>query len=141
MGPRDGLVRCGKSRFRRNSIPGPFSPLPVAIPTTLPGPRPDRVLHDKKEKTCLLIGIAITNDSNFNTRETEKLSKCKDLEIEVSRMWKVRTKIVPVVIVGSGTIKRGFDQNLQLLSGHLLVVTELQKVTLMGTVHLIKVLG
>jgi len=33
VGPRAGLDRCGKSR------PGPSSPWPVAIPTTLPGPR------------------------------------------------------------------------------------------------------
>jgi len=40
----------------------------------------------KEEKTCLLIDIAIPDDSHFNTRETEKLSKYKDLEIAVSRM-------------------------------------------------------
>jgi hypothetical protein len=34
-------------------------------------------------------------------------------------MWKARTKIVPVVTVGSGTIKKGSDQNLQMLPvGH-----------------------
>jgi hypothetical protein len=44
----------------------------------------------------LLIDTAIPDDSNINTKETEKLSKYKDLEIEVSRMWKVRTKIVPI---------------------------------------------
>ena len=37
MGPRAGLDRCGKSRPHRDSIPGPSSPQPVAIPTTLPG--------------------------------------------------------------------------------------------------------
>jgi hypothetical protein len=48
---------------------------------------PDIVLFDKKKKeTCLLINIAITDDSNVNTKETEKLTKYKDLEIEVSRM-------------------------------------------------------
>jgi len=36
--------------------------------------------------------------SNFNTKEIDKLSRCKNLEIEVSRMWKVRTKIVPFMI-------------------------------------------
>jgi len=55
--------------------------------------QPDIVLHVKKEKTCLLIAIAIADESNFNTKETKKLSKYKDLEIEVSRMWKVRTKV------------------------------------------------
>jgi len=33
------------------------------------------IMHDKKEKTCLLSDIAIPNDSNINTKETEKLSK------------------------------------------------------------------
>ena len=41
----------------------------------------DIVLRDKKEKTCLLISVAIPDDSNTNTKESEKLSKRKDLEI------------------------------------------------------------
>jgi len=36
-GPTAGLDRCGKSHPHRDSIPGPSSPWPVAIPTTLPG--------------------------------------------------------------------------------------------------------
>ena len=38
MGSRAGLDRCGKSRNHRDSIPGPSSPWPVAIPTTLSRP-------------------------------------------------------------------------------------------------------
>ena len=82
----------------------------------------------KKEKTCLLINMSISNDSNFNTKETEKLSKYKDLEIEVSRMCKVRTKIVPVVPEALETIKRRLDQNVQFLPGHLSAI-KLQKIT------------
>jgi hypothetical protein len=37
VGPRAGLDVCEKSRPHRDSIPGPSSPLPVAIPTELPG--------------------------------------------------------------------------------------------------------
>jgi len=56
-------------------------------------------------------------------------------------MWEVRTKTVPVLIRALGTIKKGLDQNLQLLSSPL-SVTELQKITLMSTEHSIrKVLG
>ena len=52
----------------------------------------------------------------------------------------VRTKIGPVTIGALGTTKKGLDQNLQLLPGHL-TATELQ-VTLMSTAHIIcKVLG
>jgi hypothetical protein len=46
----------------------------------------------------------------------------KDLKIEVSRKWKVRTKIVPVITGALRTIKNGSDQKLQLLSGHLLFI-------------------
>jgi hypothetical protein len=67
--------------------------------------RPDTVLHDKKEKTCPMIDIVTPDDSNVNTKETEKLSRYQNLEIEVSRMWKVRTKFVPVMIKVLGTIE------------------------------------
>jgi hypothetical protein len=38
VGPRAGVDRWGKSRPHRDSIPGPSNPLPVAIPTEIPGP-------------------------------------------------------------------------------------------------------
>ena len=75
--------------------------------------------------------------SNVNTKEIEKLSRYKNLEIEVSRMWKVRTKIVPVMIEVSGTIELGLDQNLQLLPGQLSAI-ELQKITLMSIARIIQ---
>ena len=67
----------------------------------------------------MIVDIAIPDDLNVNTKETEKLRKYKDPENDVSRMWKVRTKIVPVVIGVLGIIKKGLDQNLHLLPGHL----------------------
>ena len=92
-------------------------------------------MDDEKEKTCL------PDDSNVNTEETEKLRKYKDLVIEFSRKWKLRTKIVLVVFVALGTLKKGLDQNLRLLSGHPWAI-EPQKITLMSTAHSIhKVLG
>ena len=51
-------------------------------------------------------------------KDTEKLSKCKDMKIAVSRMCTVRSKIVPIIIGASGTIKKGSDQNRQLVPGH-----------------------
>jgi len=49
----------------------------------------------------------------LNTKETKKLSTYKDLDIEVSRMWKVRTIIVPVIFGALGMIKKGLDQTCQ----------------------------
>jgi hypothetical protein len=98
--------------------------------------RSDTVLHDVKEKTCLLIDIATPYDSNINTKEAEKLSKYKDLEIEVSRKWTVRTKTLPVIVGALGTIKKGIGQNLQLLPGNPSAI-ELQKIVLISTAHII----
>ena len=69
--------------------------VPVITDQTILTNQPNIVLHDKKEKTCLLIDIAIPDDSNVNTKETEKLRK----------------KIVQVIIGALGTIKKGLDQN------------------------------
>jgi hypothetical protein len=49
--------------------------IPVITDRTILANRPDTVTHDTKEKTCLLINIAISDDSNVNTKETEKLNK------------------------------------------------------------------
>ena len=88
-----------------------------------------------------MINIAIPDDSNINTKDTEKQRKYKDLEIKGRRMWKVRTKIVPVINEALGKNKKGLDQNLLLLPRHS-SATELQKVTLLSTIHInCKVLG
>ena len=58
--------------------------VPVITDWKILANQPDIVLCDKKEKTCLLIHLARPDDSNINTNDTKKLSKYKDLEIEVS---------------------------------------------------------
>ena len=37
------------------------------------------IIHDDKEKTCLLVDVVLPHDSNVNTKETEKLRKYQDL--------------------------------------------------------------
>jgi hypothetical protein len=81
--------------------------------------------------------MAIAGDSNVNTKETENLSKHKDLEIEDIGLWKVRAKIVPVVTGSLGTIEKALDQNIHLLQGHLLAIV-LQKITLMRAAQSIR---
>jgi len=78
----------------------------VITDRTIPANRTDVALHDKEENTCLLIDIDTPDVSNFNTKETEKLSKCKDLDIEVSRIREIRTENVPFIIGVLGTMKK-----------------------------------
>ena len=58
--------------------------VPAITHGTVLANRPDTVLHGKKKKTCLLIDTAIADDPNVNTKETEKLSQYKELDIAVS---------------------------------------------------------
>ena len=80
--------------------------MPIHTDKTIAGNRPDIVLTNKKDKTCLLIDMTIPLDTNTSVKTTEKLTKYKDLEIEVERMWGLKTTTVPVVMGALGTIKK-----------------------------------
>ena len=62
----------------------------VRIPTVNTN-RPDIVIKDKPERRCKIIDIPIPSDNNTFVKVVEKLSKFKNLEIEISRMWGIRT--------------------------------------------------
>ena len=41
-------------------------------------------------------------------KEAEKILKYKDLTIEIQRVWKVKTRVIPVIIGATGTISKSF---------------------------------
>ena len=58
----------------------------------------------------------------------EKLSKYKDLEIETTRMWGMRTETVSGIVRALGLIREGMDQNLgQIPAGCSHNINELKK--------------
>ena len=67
--------------------------------------KPDIIIKDHINNTCQLIDMAIPTDRNVSIKEVEKLSKYKGLEIEVSKMWKMKTTTLPVVIGALGVIR------------------------------------
>ena len=68
--------------------------------------RPDIVIKNKQEKRCLLIDMSIPTRKNPSVKVTERLSKYKDLEIEVERMWEDESYNNPVMI---GALKKGLE--------------------------------
>ena len=66
--------------------------MPIHTDRTIAANRPDIVLKNKKDKTCLLIDMTTPLDTNTLVKTTEKLTKYKDLEIEVERMLGLKTK-------------------------------------------------
>ena len=61
--------------------------------------------------------MKIPTDKNVSVAEFEKLSKYKDLEIEVEKLWHMKTVTIPVVIGALGMIKKGTDKHLEKIPG------------------------
>ena len=60
--------------------------------------RPDIIIKNYEERTCTMMDVAAPSDQNISLKEFQKLSKYKDLEVEVTKTWKLKTKIIPLVI-------------------------------------------
>jgi hypothetical protein len=79
--------------------------------------RPDIIIRNKKEKTCILIDVAIPADRNVTQKEAEKKLKYESLYIEIKRMWNRKCMIIPVVIGATGMVTRGLRKNLEAMPG------------------------
>ena len=110
---------------------------PIRTDRTKQANRPDIVIKHKQNKTCQLIDMSVPSDSNISAKEFEKLSKYKDLEIEIAKMWKMKTKTIPVIIVARGMIKKGTQRYVNEIQGNL-SLTEIQKIVLNSAAHILR---
>ena len=99
--------------------------------------KPDIVIKDHKTMTCKLINMVVPSYRNTSAKVMEKLSKYKDLEIEVTRMWGMSTETVPVVIGAPGVIKKGLGEQTGKIPGSI-NISKLQKIMLLGTGHILR---
>jgi hypothetical protein len=109
----------------------------VQTDRTIPSNKPDIIIRDNENGTCVLIYVAISRDRNVIKKEAEKILKYKDLTIEIQRMWKVKTKVIPVIIGATGTISRSFRKYISIIPGNH-EVKELQKVAILCTAHILR---
>jgi len=85
----------------------------------------------------MLIDVAISGDRNVIKKEAEMILKYKDLTIEIQRMWKVKTRVIPVIIGVTGTISKSFRKYASNIRGNH-EVKELQKTAVLGTAHILR---
>ncbi|KAL1457390.1 hypothetical protein WDU94_007628 [Cyamophila willieti] len=111
--------------------------VPIITDRQINANRPDIIVHDKKNKMCQLIDIAVPDDPNIQMKEAEKINKYKNLAIEISRMWNTRTTTIPVIVGALGTIKYGLEQHLQRIPGKS-SIRQVQKITLLSTAHILR---
>ena len=74
----------------------------------------------------MLIDVAISGNRNVIKKEAKKILKYKNLTIQIQRMWNVKTRVIPVVRVATGTIPKSFRKHVSNIPGHH-DVKELQK--------------
>ena len=85
----------------------------------------------------MLIDVAIWGDGNVIKKEAEKILKYKDLTIEIQCMWKVKTRVIPVLIGVTGTISKSFRKYISNIPRNH-EVKELQKTAILGTAHILR---
>ena len=78
--------------------------------------RPDIIIKDRVNSICKLIDMTVPCDKNVSSKEIEKKSKYKDLEIEIQRMWKTKTEVIAIVIGALATIQIGMVNNIRNVS-------------------------
>ena len=99
--------------------------------------RPDIVIQKKKAKETIIVDIAVPGDSNILQKETEKCKKYQDLAREIQRIWKSRTKVVPVVVGALGSVSKKLVGHLEQL-GIKNRTRTMQKSALLGSVHILR---
>ena len=69
--------------------------------------KPDIVIWNKKEKTALIIDVAVPNDYGLNRAEREKITKYQDLKNDLKQTWSLKEiSIIPVVVGATGLVKK-----------------------------------
>ena len=109
----------------------------IGTDKTIRANRPDIVIKHKKYKMHQLIDINVPSDSKISAKEFEKLSKYKDLEIEIAKTWKMKTKTIPVIVGTLGMIKKGTQKFVNEIPGNL-SLAEIQKIVLNSKAHILR---
>ena len=80
----------------------------VRTDRTIPNNKPDIIIRDNENGTCMLSDVVISRDRKVIKNEAKKILKYKDLIIEIQRMWNVKTKVIPVIMGATGIILKSF---------------------------------
>ena len=72
---------------------------------------------NKTTKKTFLIDIAVPNTHNLAEIIKEKQENYRELENEISDMWKQNTvKVIPIVIPSAGVVPKSLSQSLKILN-------------------------
>ena len=95
------------------------------------------IVKDSVNSTCKLIDMTILPDRSIAVKEMKTKSKCKDLKLEIQRMWQMKTEVTPMVVGVLGTVKKRMVENIKKVSERA-TVTETQKICLLGSARILR---
>ena len=81
--------------------------------------------------------MTVPYDRNLSLKEYEKISKYKDLEIEIQKMWHLKAIVIPVVVGALGMIKRKAEGHINQIPGNS-CREDLLRIVPNGTAHLLR---
>ena len=71
------------------------------------------VLVDKKERSYKITDFAVPGDSRIEEKEKNKTEIYQDLGRELQKIWNVKVKMIPLVVVSLGAIPKQFGNRLK----------------------------
>ena len=95
------------------------------------------VVKNLNDKSCFLINMFVPSDTNVLHKIFENLSKYKDLKIEVTKMWHLKTITLPLAIGALVMVAKTAPNYVSQIPGAL-SLTEFQEMTLMDTAHILR---
>ena len=99
---------------------------------------PDIVIHNTNTRSCIIIDVAIPVCQNVMRKTAEKITKYRDLEIELQKCWNLKeVQTIPVVIGALGTVLCGIGRYLRIISPHV-KFDVCQRTALLGTAHILR---
>lgn len=100
--------------------------------------QPDIIIHDSNNNTCIIIDIVIPNCLNITSKTAEKITKYKELKIELKKCWNLKkVNTIPIICGALGSTGKNIEEYLKMISENLEFRT-IQKTVLLGTSHIIR---
>ena len=65
--------------------------------------RPDMIIIDKTKNECKIIDFACPFDRRIEEREKDKMKGFNDLKRELTKIWDMPVKVIPIVVSALGT--------------------------------------
>ena len=89
----------------------------------------------KENKLCLIIDFAVPSDHRIEIKEREKIEKYQDLKREVQKLWKMKAKVIPIIIGALVTIPKTLQNQLEQIESNI-SINQMQTTVLLNTARI-----